>query len=41
VAVAEGAPASLISSGENGLLAPADPDAPNHALLTLVQPPRR
>jgi glycosyltransferase involved in cell wall biosynthesis len=39
VAVGEGGPASLISSGENGLLAPPDADALAESLLTLLSTP--
>jgi glycosyltransferase involved in cell wall biosynthesis len=39
VAVQEGGPASLISHGETGLLAPADPGALGRSLLALAQAP--
>ena len=39
VAVAEGGPASLIASGETGLLAPAEAEALAQALLTMVSTP--
>ncbi len=40
VAVGEGGPASLITSGETGLLADADPAALAQALLTVVNDPK-
>jgi glycosyltransferase involved in cell wall biosynthesis len=39
VAVNEGGPASLVTDGETGLLAPADPDVLAERLLTLVHTP--